>query len=66
MYPGDEKKMFLKENEKESENIPSNGDGNKRDVTAFENRLWPDAVLPYEMERKTIGNCNICDFLVFG
>ena len=46
MYPGDEKKMFLKENEKESENIPSNGDGNKRDVTAFENRLWPDAVLP--------------------
>ena len=65
VYPGDEEKMFLKENDRKKENIPSSRNADKRDVTAFEYRLWPDAILPYKMQRSTIGNFNICGFFSF-
>ena len=38
----------------------SKGNADKRDVTAFEHRLWPDGILPYKLQRRTIGNFNIC------
>ena len=58
--------MFVKGNEgndRKKENIPSSGKADKRDVTAFDYRLWPDGILPYKMQRSTIGNFNICGFI---
>lgn len=42
----------------------SKENANERDVTAFTNRLWPDGVLSYQLQRSTIGNFNIFDFSV--
>ena len=58
VYPGDEEKMFVKGSGKTKES--SKGDTDKRDVTAFEYRLWPDGILPYKIQRWSIGNFNIC------
>lgn len=44
----------------------SKENANERDVTAFTNQLWPDGVLPYKLQRSTIGNFNIFDFYQFG
>ena len=54
----------MKGSGKAKEKKPSKGNADKRDVTAFEYRLWPDGVLPYKMQRSTIGNFNICYFSV--
>ena len=62
VYPGDEEKMFVKGSGKAKEKKPSKGNADKRDVTAFEYRLWPDGVLLYKIRRSTIGNFNIFRF----
>ena len=54
----------MKGSGKAKEKKTSKGNADKRDVTAFTYRLWPDGILPYKMERRTIGNFNICDFSV--
>ena len=57
--------MFLKGNGRKKENIPLSGNADKRAVIAFDTSWWPDAILPYQMHRSSIGNFNICAFFSF-
>ena len=53
VYPGDEEKMLAKGNNRKKENIPSSRNADKRNATAFDYRLWSEAILPYKMQRST-------------